>query len=59
MRVNDGNAQRAITVRKGREVGGGGGGNDGKRSPLPVFLSVLFPSRPDCDHAEPHMQTCG
>lgn len=51
MRVNDENAQRAITVRKGRG-GRGGGGNDGKHSPLPVFLLVLFPSQPDCDHAE-------
>lgn len=58
MRVNDENAQRAITVRKGRG-GRGGGGNDGKRPPLPVFPSVLFPSQPDRDHAELLMQTCG
>lgn len=58
MRVNGENAQRAITARKGRG-GRGGGGNYGKHSPLPVFLSVLFPSQPDCEHAELLMQTCG
>lgn len=56
MRVNDENAQRAITVRKGQGGRGGGGGtNDGKQGPLPVFLSVLFPSQPDCGYAKLHI----
>lgn len=40
-------------MRKG-QGGRGGGGNDGKHSPLPVFLSVLLPSQPDCGYAELH-----
>lgn len=43
MRVNDENARRAITVRKG-QGGRGGGANDGKQSALPVFLLLLLPS---------------
>lgn len=57
MQVNDENAGGAVTVRKG-PGGRGGGGNDGKQSALPAFLSLLFPPQPDCDHAELHMSTC-
>lgn len=42
------NAYRAVAVEKGWG-GRGGGVNDGKQTPLPVFLSVLFPSQLDQD----------
>lgn len=40
----------------GEGMGGQGGGvNDGKQSPLPVFLSVLFPSQLDQDRGRLHV----
>lgn len=49
MLVSGENTSRGVAVEEGWG-GRGGGVNDGKQTPLPVFLSVLFPSQLDLDH---------
>ena len=46
MHVKRENTQRGRAVEEGRG-GRSGGVNDGKQTPLPVFLPVLFPSQLD------------